>query len=122
MICTNTIQAAGSVTKESLMLFAKVLCPFAPHLANELAEALGETATLETTDWPGWDEALTIDDEVEFAIQVNGKLRATITMSPDADESAVVTAAKAEENVQKFLEGEIKKTFFIPGKLVNFVV
>ncbi len=81
MICTNTIQAAGSVTKESLMLFAKVLCPFAPHLANELAEALGETATLETTDWPGWDEALTIDDEVEFAIQVNGKLRATITMS-----------------------------------------
>lgn len=122
MICTNTIQAAGAVTKESLMLFAKVLCPFAPHLANELAESLGETATLETTEWPVWDEALTIDDEVEFAIQVNGKLRATVMMAPDASEDSVVAAAKAEENVAKYLDGEIKKIIFVPGKLVNFVV
>jgi leucyl-tRNA synthetase len=122
MICTNTIQSAGAVTKKSLMMFAQVLCPFAPHLANELAEALGETAVLENTSWPEWDEALTVDDEVEFAVQVNGKLRATIKLAPDAAEEVVVAAAKGEENVAKYLEGEIKKTIFVPGKLVNFVV
>ena len=118
----NVVQAEGAISKESFIAFMHVLCPFAPHLANELAEELGHEGFIEASTWPKHDEALAKDDEVEVAVQVNGKLRGSVTISADASEEDVVAAAKVEQNVAKYLEGDIKKTIYVDGKLVNFVV
>ena len=122
MIFGNTVQSAGAITKESFMTFLQLLCPFAPHLANELAQSFGHDGFLEASTWPVYDEALAKESEIEIAIQVNGKLRGTISVSADTDEATVVAHAQSDENVMKYLEGGIKKTIYVKGKLVNFVV
>ncbi len=122
MIFVNTVQEKGAITKESLTQFLRVLVPFAPHVANELWEQGGGEGFLETQPWPVADAAMLVDDEMTIAIQVNGKLRATITVRADASDEEIVTKARAEENVQKYLTGEPKKVIVVKGKLVSFVV
>jgi len=123
MICVNVIQEAGSVTKDSLVMMLTALNPFAPHVTNEMYEILGGEGLLEKSAWPVYDEGLVVDDEVTVAVQVNGKLRGKIVVRVDAAEVDVVETAKGEENVVKFLEGvDIKKTVYVKGRLVNFVV
>ncbi len=118
----NTVYAAGGIQKTSLQTFLLVLCPFAPHLANELHEQSGGSGFLEQKSWPEFDESLLASTVMEIAVQVNGKLRATVSVPADSAEAAVVEAAKADANVAKYLTGEIRKTIYIPGKLVSFVV
>lgn len=122
MTFVNVVMENGGITKESLLTFLRVLGPFAPHVANELHEQLGGNGFVESQAWPSFDEKLAAEKEVKIAIQVNGKLRGTITVAAGAAEQDVVASAKQEENVAKYLEGEPKKTIFIAGKLVNFVV
>jgi leucyl-tRNA synthetase len=103
--------------------FVLALSPFAPHLAEELWQRLGHTASLAYEPWPAFDPALVKDDTVTVAVQVNGKLRATIDVPADADPTATLTAARAHEKVQVYLEGKTpRREVVIPGKLVNFVV
>jgi len=122
MTFVNLVQEEKGITKDSFLKFLQVLCPFAPHLTNELAEQLGETEILETKPWPSFDPALLVADKVTIAVQVNGKLRGTIEVLPEAEEDEVKTAALGEDNVKKFIEGkEIRKVIFVKGKLLNIV-
>ena len=122
MTFANTVQEHGGISKDSFALFLRILVPFAPHVANELWEQLDMSGFVEQQAWPQADSSLAAEDEVTIAVQVNGKLRGTITMAIDAAEADVVTKARAEENVAKYLFDEPKKIVYVRGKLVNFVV
>ncbi|HIG75401.1 MAG TPA: leucine--tRNA ligase [Bacteroidetes bacterium] len=103
--------------------FVLLLAPFAPHLAEELWARLGHETSLAYAEWPAYDESVLVEDEVEIAVQVNGKLRGTVTVPADADKSAILDAAKAEPNVQRHTEGKtVRKEIVVPGRLVNLVV
>ncbi len=100
-----------------------MLAPFAPYLAAELWETLGETSNLLRESWPKYDPALAKEDEIEMAVQVNGKIRARITVPADADEAAIKDAATSDEKVRAACAGkEIVKVLVVKGRLVNIVV
>jgi leucyl-tRNA synthetase len=100
-----------------------LLAPFAPYLASELWERLGETSNLLRQPWPKFDPALAKEDEVEIPLQLNGKIRARITVPADADETHIREAALADEKIRSLLEGkQILKVIVVRGKLVNIVV
>ncbi len=123
MICVNAMQDAGTVAPELFGMFLKTLFPFAPHLANELWEKLGNITLLDTEAWPTYDSALIKDETVPISIQVMGKLRGTAMMSPAATQEEVEAAARSDQNVAKWLDGQvIKKVIYIQGRTINFVV
>ncbi len=100
-----------------------LLAPFAPYLAHELWEMLGEKENLLKAPWPKYDAALAKEEELEIPVQINGKLRSRVTVAADAPESFVLERALADEKVQSFIAGkQIVKKIFVPGKLVNIVV
>jgi leucyl-tRNA synthetase len=100
-----------------------LLAPFAPYLAHELWEMLGETGSLLKAPWPKYDAALAKEDEIEIPVQINGKLRSRVVVPVDSEESFVLRGALADEKVQAFLVGkQIVKKIYVPGKLVNLVV
>jgi len=101
----------------------KLLSPFAPHLAEELWSRLGHTGTLAFEPWPTYDESKLVSDTLDIAVQVNGKLRATIEVPVGMSEVEVKALALAEENVIKWMEGkEPKKVIYVAGKIVSVVV
>ncbi len=100
-----------------------MLAPFAPYLAHELWELLGENSNLLRAPWPKYDPALTKEDELEIAIQVNGKIRSRIVVPADASEDQIREIALADEKVKAAIEGkEIVKVLVVKGRLVNIVV
>jgi leucyl-tRNA synthetase len=100
-----------------------MLAPFAPYLAAELWETLGETSNLLRAPWPKYDPALAKEEEVEMAVQINGKIRARITVPADAEEQQIKDAALADEKVRAAIAGrEIVKVLVVKGRLVNIVV
>jgi leucyl-tRNA synthetase len=118
----NELTAGGAV-REDLETLVKLVGPFAPHLGDEAWEKLGEKAFLIQATWPKHDEALTIDAVVSLAVQVNGKLRASVDVTRDAAEAEVREKALAVPNVAKHLEGKtVRKVIVVPGKIVNIVV
>ncbi|MEP0549151.1 MAG: leucine--tRNA ligase [Rhodothermales bacterium] len=103
--------------------FVLLLAPFAPHIGEELWDRLGHGDSLTYAPWPQLDEQYLKEDEVEIAVQVMGKLRGTVRVAADASKDAVLDAARAEENVARYLaEGTVRKEIYVPGRLVNFVV
>lgn len=109
-------------TREEAEAFILILSPYAPHLAEELWSRLGHTDTLAEATWPEFDPGALVEDTLEIAVQVMGKLRGTITISQDDDKDSVLAQAKANPNVARHLEGKrIIKEIFVPGRLVNFV-
>ena len=100
-----------------------MLAPLAPHIAEELWSRLGHTESLVWLDYPVADESLLAEETVEIPVQVNGKVRGTVTIPADADRDSMEQAARASERIQAALGGaEIRKVVVVPGKLVNFVV
>jgi leucyl-tRNA synthetase len=108
--------------KQTLHSFNLLLAPYAPHLAEELWHRQGNTTSVHLGSWPSYDATTLIRDTVKMAVQVNGKLRAEIEVSKDADKETILQTAKAEPNVAKHLTGEIVREIVVPGKLVNLVV
>jgi leucyl-tRNA synthetase len=109
--------------KQSLETLLKLLAPFAPHVAEELWSQLGHGESVHTSAWPSYDEKYLAQDSATIAVQINGKLRGTVTVATDADEAATTQAAKADPKIASNLESkEIVKTIYVPGKLLNFVV
>lgn len=101
----------------------QLLAPFAPHISEELWALVQHDTSIHISQWPDYDESYLVQDVVEVAVQVNGKLRATIQMAAGADEPDVVAAAKADGRVVPWLEGkQVVKTIYVAGKIVNFVV
>ncbi len=100
-----------------------LLAPFAPYLAHELWEMLGEKGSLLKASWPKYDAALAKEEELEIPVQVNGKLRSIIVVPADATEDFIIGRALADDKVKSAIAGrQIVKTIFVPGKLVNIVV
>jgi len=111
------------VLREALEYLVVMINPMMPHLAEELWQMLGHEVMLVQTPWPIVDESLLTADSVTLGVQINGKVRATITLDADADEAAARDAALAQDNVQKFMDGkQIRKFIYVPGKIVNLVV
>ncbi len=111
------------MTRDQLKRCLIILGPFAPHLANECWEMIGETGLVEEQPWPTFDEALLVQTSIEMAVQINGKARATIALAPDADQQTAQTIAFAQANVQKYVEGkEIVKIVYVPGRIFNIVL
>jgi leucyl-tRNA synthetase len=111
--------------RETLEALVLMLAPFCPHVSEELWEALGHAGGLLKGDarWPAFDPALARRDEVEIAVQVNGKLRGRVNVSADASEDETRAAALTDERVRAWTEGkQIVKTVVVPGRLVNVVV
>ena len=125
MECLNVIRSGGRpAARAEVEPLVVMVAPFAPHMAEELWERLGhEGSIFDGGHWPQFDEAKAVESTVDVAIQVNGKLRATISVAKDAPEAIVVGAARAEENVARHIEGkEERRVIHVPGRLVNFVV
>jgi leucyl-tRNA synthetase len=122
MTLLNEIYDAGSITKGEVKTFVKLLDPFAPHVAEEVWEAVGGEGLLAVAQWPEYDEAKTVDATIEVPVQICGKLRATITIAKDSTADEAIAAAKADEKVQEFLDGKsIIKEIYVPGKIINIV-
>lgn len=108
--------------REALEALILLINPMVPHLAEELWSELGHEGLLAEAPWPKADEKLLVEDTITMAVQVNGKVRATITLPKDADETQVREIALGEEGVQKALEGkDIRKFIYVPGRIVNVV-
>ena len=117
------LRGAKSVNDFALESFAIMLSPLAPHEAEELWEMMGKSESITSASWPQYDPALTVEDQVEIAIQVLGKLRGTVTIARDASKEAVQAAAEADERIAKHLEGkQLVKVIHVPNRLMNFVV
>ena len=122
MTLLNDIYNHGSLTSDELNVFIRILCPFAPHLCEELWESIGEKPFASLAPWPEYDEAKTVEDTVEIAVQICGKLRSTITVSKTAETADAIAAAKADPKVAAALEGKtVVKEIYVPGKIVNIV-
>lgn len=122
------IKEVSGVNKNETWQFAleavlQLLAPFAPHAAEELWHNLGNADTIHRDHWPSWDEAYLVSDVMKIVVQVNGKVRATIEVNSDFTKEAVIEAAKANEKVATYISGNpIKKSIYVPKKLVNFVI
>ena len=124
MALINSITATGKITKKELEIFAILLNPFAPHVTEEVWEAckLGKGILAETS-WPEYDEAKCVDDTIEIAVQINGKVKAKLNVEASADQADVLAQAKAEPKVAAAIAGmTIVKELYVKGRLVNIVV
>ena len=122
MTLINEVLNHGSLTVDELKMFLKMLCPFAPHLCEEMWEATGESGLCSLSAWPEYDEAKTVDSTVEIVVQVNGKLKSRLNVAADISAADAIAAAKADEKIAAELEGKnIIKEIYVPKKLVNIV-
>lgn len=123
MVFVNEAYKADSLFLDYMTGFVQLLAPFAPHLSEELWVRLGKEASISYVAWPTYDPAQLVEDTVEIIFQVNGKVRGKATVARDIDQDGMISAAKADDNVQKFIADKtIRKVIAIPGKFVNIVV
>ena len=123
MTCLNEINDVGTLTKDELSVFIRLLCPFAPHLCEEMWEQLGGDGLCSTAKWPDYDESKCVDDEIEIAVQVNGRVRDRFTVPADIEAADAIARAKELDKVKEFTDGmAFIKELYVPGKLVNLVV
>lgn len=121
MELTNAALQKG-LNAEQKAIVAKVLAPLAPHLAEEVWENLGHSSSIFNEEWPKADPAFLVKSSVTYAVQVNGKLRGTLDLAPNVSKEEALAAARALENVSKYLTGDVVKEIFVPEKIVGFVV
>ncbi|MFJ6207990.1 leucine--tRNA ligase [Lysinibacillus sp. NPDC092081] len=123
MVFINDCYKADVIPTAYAEGFVKMLAPMVPHVAEELWQILGHGETLSYAQWPTYDESKLVDDEVEIAVQVAGKVRAKIIVAKDASKEEIEKVALADDKVQEYMAGKnLVKVIVIPGKLVNIVV
>ena len=125
MIFVNEANSWNSVPKSIATDFLVILNPFAPHIAEELWNKLGNSGSMGYAAWPSFNEEYLKEDEIMFPVQINGKVRADIYVPADKakDKDFVLEMAKSEAKVQKYLsEGNLVKEIFVPGRIINLVV
>ena len=121
MALLNTVAEVGKLTRDELVTFARLLSPFAPHIAEEVNEMMGNHDLISLSPWPTYDPAKTVDDTVELPVQLNGKVRATIRVAKDADKDTILGEARGALGTS--LDGKtVIKEIVVPGKIVNLVV
>ena len=118
----NTLRKGDRVPRRSeVEPLVQLVAPFAPHLAEELWEQLGNSGSVFDSTWPVFDPALLSTDEVEIAVQVNGKMRGRLRMARDVTQAVAASQAMNDESIAKFVTGAPKKIIFVPGRLLNIV-
>ncbi len=123
MILLNDLDKRDSISKEDYKTLLKLLAPFAPHVAEELWYEMGETSSIHIAEWPKWDDSKIVDNENLIIVQINGKVRAEITMPSSISEDEAVSLAKDNEKIKNWIsDKEIKRTVYVPGKIINFVI
>ena len=111
------------LAKTELLMMVKVLAPFAPFVAEELWSILGGEFSVHVSEWPKFEERYLVSEIVTLSVQINGKLRGTVEVSPEASEEEVKKVAEEQEKVQKYLaEGKVIKVIYVKGKTINFVL
>ena len=123
MSLVNEIYEAGSLTTDELGVFCRILCPFAPHICEEIWERIGGKGFCSLAPWPDYDESKTVDATVTVAVQVSGKMRGTVSVPKGSDKETVLAAVMADEKLASFISGkEIVKEIYVPDRIVNVVV
>ena len=123
MVFINHFTKQNTAPKACFRPFVQILNPFAPHIAEELWQRIGEKEELTYAAWPKFDPALAKDDKITLAIQVLGKTRGTLEVEPGSDQATVEAQAKTVSTVVAHLEGKtIRKVIFVKDKIINFVV
>ena len=123
MSLINEIYAAGKITCKDLKTFLLLLNPFAPHLTEEIWERAGFEDIIARAKWPEYDEAKTVENEIDIPVQINGKLKAVLRFEATVGKDEALSAAKEDERIAKQLEGKtVVKEIFVPGKMINIVV
>jgi len=123
MVYINDLAKLDTLPREAWEPFVLLLAPYAPHLAEELWAKAGHEPSVANVSWPKYIEAMTLDDEIQIVCQINGKVRAKLMLPRDTSKEDIIAAAKANDNVMKYLENaQIVKEIVVPGKLVSFVV
>ena len=123
MSFVNDVYENGSLTVDELKVLLKLLNPFAPHLTEEMWSNLGNDDFISLSKWPEYDEAKTVENNIEIAVQINGKLRSTITVSKTISKDDAINVAKNDPKVADAINGKnIIKEIFVPGKIVNIVI
>ena len=123
MTLINDIYDHGSLTRDELSVFVRLLCPFAPHLCEEMWQQLGGEGFCSLAAWPEYDEAKCVDSVVEIAVQVSGKLKFTKEIPLDTPRDEAIALVKADDRMKPYLEGKtIVKEISVPNKIVNIVV
>ena len=119
----NEVFEVGSITKDQLSMFVRMLCPFAPHLCEEMWENMGGKGFASMAQWPEYDEAKTIDSTIELAVQINGKVRGKVTLPMNADKDTALAAVRADEKLFALIDGKtVVKEIVVPNKIINIVV
>ena len=123
MTLINDIGRIGKIGREQLIIFLKLLSPFAPHITEEIYEQIGGEGFLTVSAWPEYDEAKTVDETVAVGVQINGKARASVDIPTGAPKEEAFALAKANEKVASYLAGKtLVKEIYVPNKIINFVV
>ncbi len=124
MTLLNAIYNKGSINKAELKTLLLLVNPFAPHVTEEInAAVLGSDTMLAETQWPEYDEAKCVDDEIEIVVQINGKVRTKLNVAADIEAADAIAKAKADEKIASEIEGKtIVKELYVKGRLVNIVV
>jgi leucyl-tRNA synthetase len=120
---TNAANKWAKIPRSVADGFVLLLAPLAPHIGEELWQRLGHAESLAYAPWPVAEPKYLVDDRITVAVQINGKVRGTIEIPADAEETAVLDLAKADAGVSKHLAGAtIRKAIYVKGRIVNFVV
>ena len=120
---TNFFLKAEQRPRAAMEKLVLLLSPLAPHMAEELWQALGHDQTLAYEPWPTFDEAALREDTVEVPVQINGKLRGRVQVPTEADKAALESAARGDAKIAELLAGKtVLKAIVVPGRMVNFVV
>ena len=123
MVFTNEATPLERRPRALIEPFVLLVAPFAPHLAEELWERLGHRGGLAYQTWPTYDPALVLEETVTVAIQVNGKLRATVDLPRGSDQATAQRTALADERIKKYVDGAtLRKAIYVPDKLLNLVI
>ena len=121
MILVNEVYKVNKITNGEYKTLLTLISPFAPHIVNEIFEAMGY-GDVEKANWPVADESALVLDEIEIPVQVSGKVRGVIKVSATASQDEILEVAKASTEVSKYLTGDIVKVIYVPKKILNIIV
>ena len=123
MTLINDIYTVGTISRDDLVIFIKLLCPFAPHLCEDMWESIGGEGFLSLSEWPKYDENKTVESKIEIGVQINGKLKTTIVIPNGCTKEEALAIANADSKIAALTEGKnVVKEIYVPNKIVNIVV
>ncbi len=124
MVLVNEMDKVENISVKDFKMFLQILAPFAPHITEELWKEFGEKKSIHLAPWPKHNLKFLVEDTLKIVVQVNGKVRAEIDISANADEESIFAQAFEDENIKKWIPNisDIKKKIYVKGRLINFVV